>query len=259
MKKIAVWKVIVLSLITCWIYAIFWTARNRDYLEKYEKSVGKIPRWLWLVSIVAFSGIAFGVAVVVLMLGYSGVMTAETTLLVFGLACVSVGVYALGVGLWWLWYFAKAMEIVTQGRIRRPASLVLYIFVGPFVIAFYQYYINRLADNKKGATYKESGGLWTLIAVCICLSIGSLALSVVDTTNTLQEMRTSIERGQVNYREMTRLNAEYNTCIDALNEKYPNEQIEPADEEVYNAAYDRCEEKYAQYEAAYDRYMNSLQ
>jgi hypothetical protein len=258
MKKIAVWKVVLLTLITGGIYAIFWCARIRDYLEKNEKHTEKVPRWLWLVSIPVFSGVALSVAVVALILGYSGTLSVDASLTTFGVACVLIGVYALALGLWWLWYFAKVMATITQGRMRRPAALILYVFIGAFVVAFYQYYINRLDSNKKGHVYSESAGLWVLIAVCACLGMVSITTSVISTVAMLGETRTTIEHAQVNYNEMTRLDKDYSACIDALNQKYPDEYIDPTDERAYDEAFTHCETIYSEYEAVYNKYINAL-
>jgi uncharacterized membrane protein len=213
---------------------------------------------LWLVSIPVFSGIALSVAVGALAFGYSGLLSVDASLATFGVSCILIGVYALVLGLWWLWYFAKAMASTTQGRMRRPSSLILYVFIGAFVIAFYQYYINRLDSNKKGATYTESAGLWVIVAVCACLGMVSITTSVISTIAMLGEIRTTIEHAQVNYNEMTRLDKEYTACINALNQAYPGEYIDPADEKVYDEAYARCEDIYKEYEAAYDLYINAL-
>lgn len=258
MKKIAVWKVVLLTLVTGGVYAIFWVARIREYLEKNQKNAEKVPRWLWLVSIPVFSGIALSVAVTALILGYSGTLSVDASLATFGVSCVLIGVYALVLGLWWLWYFAKAMAAITQGRIRRPASLTLYVFVGAFIVAFYQYYINRLDSNKKGEVYTESAGLWVLVAVCACLGMVSITASAISTIAMLGETRTTIEHTQTNYNEMTRLDKEYTTCIDALNQKYPDDYIGPVDEKAYDEAFAHCEAVYSEYEAAYDAYMNAL-
>lgn len=255
MKQVAVWKVALLTLITGGLYAIFWAGRNRDYLAKDTQPSQKLPRWIWLLFIPILFGLGFVAMFFIFFAGYSGALSAGTTSVwVMSVATITT-VLVVALGLWWLWYFGKAFEIATQGRMGRAASLLLYVFVGPFVIAFQQYYINRLSLNKKGETYKTGSGLWLLVCIAGVLSVLSLILSMYSGIDELNKIEVEVLQTQTQQQEVDRLERKYMACIENLNTTYPDEYVEPEEEAAYTEAYDECDAIYKEYESAYSAFM----
>lgn len=270
MKNIAVWKVVLLTLITGGLYAIFWAGRNRDYLAKQKNVTQKLPSWIWLLLIPFALVSAIVGAFVIYIVGSSGALSAEATSLGVELISLGVEVVVLLVGLWWLWYFGKAFAMVTQGRMSRAVTLVLYFFAGPFVIAFQQFYINRLDRNKKGQTYKTSAGLLALVCVVAVLSIFATVASfysleessqqiekeILTTQESIQKIEDETEVTEAKAQEVEDLDNKYTSCIADLDKTYPEEEV-LSDEEstAYMEAFDACDAIYKEYEAAYDAYV----
>lgn len=263
MKQIAVWKVLLLTLITFGFYAIFWVARNRDYLVNQKGKKYTVPSWVWLLTIPIIFG-AFVVAIfIVSIMGAFAALTPEAagnTILVLGIAAEVV---TLVVGLWWLWHFGAVIEKVTQGRISRFITVLLYLFIGPFVILFHQYYINRLGQNKKGVTYKASSGLLMLVVLSVVLGLlgsvgstyslnGDIETIKNDIRSWQEAVRAENKKAELLEQKIDRLNKEYLACVDDLDKTYPNEEIQPDQQAAYEKAYDTCDLIYKDYEAAYN-------
>jgi len=251
MKNIAVWKVVLLTFVTLSIYAIYWAAVRRNYLAKHNKTAGKLPHWVWLIlipilsALIVISWLVIFILIVVNALPidvYDGSVYILTALL-----------YAipLVIGLWWLWYFGKAIETVTQGKMPRIWTLFLYIFVGPFVIAFHQYYLNRLGALQKNEAYDVSPGLVVLAAVFGILSIAGLISSTASLPSEVAEVRVEVVKAQDSFKESSRLLEEYTTCMNELNEKFPEGSLTEENQVEYDAAYGACEEKYDAYVKSY--------
>lgn len=266
MKKIAVWKVVLLTTITGWLYAIFWAGRNRDYINKHTSVAQKVPHWAWLIIMPVAMSLGFGLMITFIILGNIGVISPDTTVLWMAISLLATSLIMIAIGFWWLWYFGKAFETITQGRINRLVSLLLYIFIGPYVIAFQQYYINRLDQNQKGEIYKVSRRLTIWVVILGVLSVVSLIFSIPDTMASLNDIKVDMTQGQPvqpvqevqevqeEQEAVQRLEAEYNSCTEKLDADYPDEYIAPEQEATYQADYDHCDALYAEYEKAYNAY-----
>lgn len=255
MKKISVWLVILLTLVTFGIYAIFWAGRNRDYIVKNDNKAGYIPKWLWLIAIPLGVGVVLITSIMLIVLATIGIMDADVAMISIYVAMVGSLVIPLAIGLWWLWYFGAAIQKITQGRIGRIWTLFLYVLAGPFVVAFHQYYINRLDQNEKGVVYATGPGVIVITAVLALISIPSYALSFTSFYVSMDQTRTLIQTSQMNAREANRLSEIYTACVTQLEIDFPGD-LTAENEQQYNAAYETCNEIYKRYEAAFDRYVN---
>jgi hypothetical protein len=179
MKKIRVWKVLLLSVVTFGIYCTVWLAKRRNEMVKtYDQ---KIPHWGWFVlPWFAASALLVPAAVAGAVLGLN---EEQTVIITLGYVLVAFTI-ACGVSLWWLWKFARSAQYITNGRITRIWILALWIMVGGVVLLFLQYYFNRAAtpsDLKHEKPLRPSkkfvAAAWGSI---ILVTVASVPLWVLD-------------------------------------------------------------------------------
>lgn len=254
MKQIAVWKVVALTLITGGVYAIVWAARNHTYaLQHHKDSSYKAPHWLWLASVLLVIFLMeLAIMVIMLVALFGTALSPETTtVIIFAIAGAAI-VYTITIGVWWQWHFGKVLETITQGRLPRSLSIVLYIFTLFFVVAFQQYYINRIDSNKKGEVYTPSLGLILLTVLMGVLSFGPDVWIATTIQSSITEAITSVRTAQEDSQRVDELYSQHEACINQLNSEYPNEYLEPEEEAPFNMAYAKCQALYEQYLEAYN-------
>ncbi len=258
MIKKNVWLVALLTTVTLGIYSIYWAAVQRRALLEGPAKGKKIPSWLWLLipSIVAGAvGVLAFVAIIIIGLA----MNADSVQvgIAAGAAFMAVALIPLGFTIWWLVYFGKAVETYTKGRVPRAWSIALYIFIGPYLFLFHQYYINRVGKKLKSKTKKgPTGGFLALAIVLIVLAGLSNAISIIqfpqDVRDAIQSLEANsgvkAEPAQPNKtiedinKEIDALTAAYYKCIDHLDTvEFPGE-LTAENEAAYMVGYDKCED-----------------
>lgn len=258
MKKIPVWKVILLSIVTFGIYTLVWLALRRNELVKNYGQ--KLPHWLWLIIPIA---VAIGLFLPLIVAAVWFIADPNQALLFLTVGSMLLFFVPFAISLWWISRFGIVMSKLTRERVPTLWTILLYFFCGPIIIAIYQYYFNRYPVEKMPAE-KPVGPSKTFMAVSIVVIVLSLISGVLslmsfpaEYTKAQEEMkRTSQEAVPKNaelLQEAEKLLTDYQACTDKLESDYPGELYEE-DEASYNAAYDKCEEiRIKQWEAA-DRY-----
>lgn len=251
MKKIALWKITLLLVVTAGLYSVFWFARNRSYLVSNKTE--SIPKWPWLLAIPVVYGIGCIVGFAHLMSAVFGSVNVDTAIHSYMMAMLFGVLVAGGIYITWLWSFSEAMEKQTQGRISRPIALALAIFTGPFLIVFYQYYINRLSANKHGEYYKVSSGLLVIVGALVAFGILSIASTAASLTASNTVIKDEIINARNGYSKIQKLSEDYTSCNAKLNADFT--EINDENKEAYNAAQEKCKAVYDEYQGALDMYI----
>ncbi len=252
MKKTAIWKVIVLTIITGGLYSIFWFARNRKYLV--TKKGEKIPTWPWLLAIPVVYGVGCIAGFVHIINAVLSTVDVDTAIHSYMMSIFIGCLFGAGIYLTWLWTFSEAMEKVTQGRLSRPVALVLGLFTGPFLIVFYQYYINRLSDNKKDQQYTVSTKLMVITGIIMALGILSIVSTVANLNETNAVIKNEIVKTREGFSTVQKLNADYLKCDAKLKADYPNGATDD-NREAYASARDECMKIYDEYQDTLNKYI----
>jgi hypothetical protein len=242
MKKIPVWKVILLSIVTLGVYSFVWLALRRTEIEKTYGL--KTPHWLWLALpyiITLATVIPLAIIGAILAIGNPQLFTA---VILTGLV---IAVLPTFITVWWIARFGAAAAKVIGGRVPTAWAIVLYLICGFVTVPIYQFYFNRFATAKLPT--KKVGPSVKFIALSVALiavSIASNAFSTRDMLNDLQQMQQDMTTQQQNTQkandlqhQAAQLDQQYQACLHNLeNDFYMSE---PADEARYNQAYDECE------------------
>ncbi len=188
MKKIRVWIVLLLNIVTLGVYGIFWLINRRSEMVKNYKQ--DIPHWAWLL---APSMIAVALVVLSIFLLFFGNRTGDNTtsmmLSVLGLGLVAI-LAIIGITIWWMVKFARAAAYVVNGRMTTAWVVVLYIFTGTLVGLFLQYYFNRAAspaDRPNEPAQKPSTKFVVIAVLAILVSL--LASSTSNVPKSLEQAK----------------------------------------------------------------------
>lgn len=253
MKKISVWKVVLLTIVTLGLYSIYWAARNRDYIKQHDKKAGYIPAWGWLVVIPAAGFVLLGSIITLMIIATFGALSADSTLLIMNVLASAYTVLALAVGIWWVAYFAKPMEKVTHGSITRAWAVALYIFTGPLLVAFYQFYINK-SSEEKAASHHEPSSVFMFFAIgAMALSLISTVISTADYIRSIPSLRIELQQAQESTKVLMNAYREYALCDSELLQAYPDgKPTNPEQQAAYTLLVERCEGLNAEYQRALD-------
>jgi hypothetical protein len=145
-KKIPLWKVIALSIITLGVYTIVWFALRRN--ELMNVSGQKLPHWLWLILPTFIGIVLWFLSLVIIYSALPDDPGRQYDLMVlstFGFLIL----IPFSISLWWVDRFGQEVQHVTGNRVPVLWTLLTYFFLGPVVILVHQYYFNRTADAKK--------------------------------------------------------------------------------------------------------------
>jgi len=199
------WIVALLTTITFGAYSIYWFAVQRAAIQHSSKKEIKIPHWLWLLIPVATSMVLLLPIIVTIMLfGFGLDLDSHQISIAIYVALAVLFLIPMIITIWWLTYFGKAYADITKNRITRGLTIALFIFIGPYVILFHQYYINQIAKkqnvNEEAKNYPTTGFL-ALAAFLIILSIVSYISSFVELPDSIREFEQSIEEGKVEFKE----------------------------------------------------------
>ena len=252
MKKIAIWKVILLLIITAGLYSIFWFARNRKYLLKHNAQ--KIPNWTWLLSIPIIYGAGCIVGFTYLVTAIIGGGDIASSVTGYNVSIFVGCLIGLAIYLWWLSYFAEGIETATHGRVPQWLSVLIGLFIGPFVIAIHQYYINRLNANKKGETYPVSSTLAIITSIFVVVGVFSFISTVSSFNASTQAIKTELIKTKERFAEVQNLNTSYTKCTAQLATDFPGD-LTAENKDAYNAANEKCDKLFADYQAAMSKYL----
>lgn len=260
MKKIRVWKVVVLSLITLGVYSAVWYALRRDEMVRNYKVA--IPHWRWPVASLVASLVAFIAFIMFSLQGYDAAspLFVLTTVLLAVILTTSSAVY-----IWWLWSFCKAAEKITQGRITLGWLVVYFLLLGASAAQYVlQYYFNRLPqttaiDDKKYHPSRKfvKYSVIVMVTVFIVEVVAGGVLGALSATT--EQAAPQLTKEQ--YSKLGRANEllkQYNDCIGKLNNDFPAEDIDTTQEAAYNTAYDHCETIRVKQNAAADAYNTTV-
>jgi len=246
MKKIALWKVIVLSIVTLGIYSIIWLARRRNELvDNYQQ---KVPSWLWLVIPGAISIALIVPAVIFTFLLISNDQLIQALLLI-GIVSLLLLASAI-ICLWWVWRFSSAMSRVIEGRVPTIWAFLIYLFLGVALIYVHQFYINRYATDK--ISTKNVGPSTKFIVLTVVAIVASVILSGASSASMPDDSFQKLQENSAVGEKANRLIVDYTTCTDTLQKDYPEVTVE--NEAAYNKAYDVCNKIRIEQNAAANRY-----
>lgn len=237
-KKTRVWKVAILSIVTFGLYSIFWFVFRRNEITSSTKL--HIPHWRWLILPMLIS-LGFGAWLGVVLSDPNHIPSdAELAYLPLGIGLILV---TFIIGLWWGWYFSKAIEQLTQGRITKWWALFYWFVLGVEAPSVFQYYLNRAPkklDTSKKLKYTPSGKFIAVSIVLTIVSIPLYALVFLPPDDMNQPVDTPESAAKA--REVEKLSHDYDNCVAELNAAYPEDQELTADNEAaYSKAYDTCE------------------
>lgn len=253
MKKIAVWKVVLLTIVTLGIYAIYWAARNRDYIKQNDKKVGYLPAWGWLVVIPAAGFALVGASIVLMIVATFSGLSADTTIMTLNILFATYTVLVMALGIWWVWFFGKAMEKVTHGAITRAWALALFIFTGPLLAAFYQFYINSYAEEKASVKHEPSSVFAFLAIGAMALSLIGTVINTADYVRSLPTMKADLIEAQGITKEFTNAYEAYAACDAEFLKNYPNgKPAEVEQQAAYTTDLERCEALNRDYQKSLD-------
>lgn len=174
MKKIPLWKVIALSIITLGVYTIVWFALRRTELMKISGQ--KLPHWLWLI-LPAFMGVVLWFASLIVIYGtipgdpgrqYDWMVLSTFSFLVL---------IPFGISLWWVDRFGQEVQHVTGNRVPVLWTMLIYFFLGPVVIFVHQYYFNRMPDTE---TVQSVSGPSQRFVIVMSFVVGIAAIMAIN-------------------------------------------------------------------------------
>jgi hypothetical protein len=151
-------------------------------------------------------------------------------------------------------YFAEGIETATHGRVPQWLSVLIGLFIGPFVIAIHQYYINRLNANKKGETYPVSSTLAIITSIFVVVGVFSFISTVSSFNASTQAIKTELIKTKERFAEVQNLNTSYTKCTAQLATDFPGD-LTAENKDAYNAANEKCDKLFADYQAAMSKYL----
>lgn len=249
MKKIAVWKVLVLSIVTAGIYTIIWLARRRNELvENYGQ---KVPHWLWILLPSLIALVLFFPLIIVLAL-----LVKDPALLAASATWGSVALFVVPfiISIWWITKFSQAAARVVANRVPAGWAVFLYILCGFFTSGVQQFFFNRYA---KKTLPKEQVGpsvrFVILSSIAITVSLIVNIWSFTTFPGDYEQLKVDLTHNAELLEKVNRLATEYDACIEKLERDHPGD-LTAENEAAYNQAYDACEEIRIEQNKAADEY-----
>lgn len=243
-KHVAVWKVILFTILSLGIYVPVWAARQRASLQEANvDGADKIPA-AWSVLLVPYILATAGSLIVSFILFLLAIFRRIPADLSYdmSIAAMVLAILAhIGLGIWWFVVYGKAVRQLTHGRIPTAWTVVLFLASGGFIIAFYQFYINKSLNKK----LHDSGVTIGFIAVAVAVIVVSLLLNVyfsLDTASTRDETIRGIE----DTARSIQVTEQYTSCVEEAASRYPNLYTDQAESDAYNNSLAQCDEIYQQ-------------
>lgn len=257
-KKIRLWKVILLTIVTFSIYTIVWHARRRNEMVKQFKLT--IPHWLWLVLPMLITLLfIFPVAIVTLVATGKAELTYPVTM-----GYVLVGTIAsIIISYWWMFKFAVATKKITEGRIPTIWTMLYTIFLGPVTVYMLQYRFNRLPKTVKidaKPKYKPTKKfiVLSIVAIVVGTALNSLSFSTIpDSLKKYSEGQSQLQSLDKAGDDAERLTNEYQACTSKLEKDFPDD-ITVETEAAYNAAYAACDQILEQQHEKAEEYNRAI-
>lgn len=140
-KKIAIWKLILLSIVTLGIYAIVWFALRRgELLKEYGL---RTPHWVWLVLPALVGFILWFLSLILIYTSFTNDPGRQYDWMMLS-SYIFLLLIPFGISLWWVDRFGQAVQTITANRVPVLWTMLLYFFLGPTVILVHQFYFNRI-------------------------------------------------------------------------------------------------------------------
>lgn len=247
MKKINIWVVLLLNIVTLGIYTLFWTlSRRREMIAHYRQS---IPSAGWFVCATAI----FYASIV---LTWWGSSVAGDLQAIIGLITLPVIIFGFVVAIWWVWQFGKAAASVAS--IPAGWSLALYITTIIFMSVFLQYYFNHTSQTHKSTQPKTSLTFKLLAILVIFVSAGTSLWYTIATfpTDTIRQEINKQKQMNSYQQQAYQLSQEHQACVQNLEQNY--KEVTGDNQDAYQQAYDKCETIRKEQNAAVDHYNELL-
>lgn len=257
-KKIRLWKMVLLLVVTFGVYSLIWLFQRRN--EIVTKFKLPLPHWSWLplpylVSLLLILPVAW--------LTYGMTSSVATTTIVTYIVCYTGLLISMGISIWWMFKFSVAVSKITDGKVPTLWGMIWTIFVSPFNVLAFQYYFNRLPKSvtiKTKPKYAASKNFITVTAVAVAIALPVNYFNLAGVPSQLQEILNDQKKTQSFdriYKETEKLAEDYNRCIKQLDHDFPGDITEEI-EAAYNAAYQNCDNIRAKQHQKADEYTESV-
>lgn len=234
MKKIALWKMILLSIVTLGFYELYWVITQRQPLMKKTKIPIHSIKWP-----IAYFATVFVVTVVstVISILVSDITTLFITL---GIAMLLLILSTIA-RIWWMWSFLKAAERIVQPRVTFGWLIVHLILVSVSVIFIVQYYANKKKTPKQTRPTRRFVvlSIVSIVVIQVIIPIVIVVLSLVPVLSEIVPPVIDSPELQSLNKATYVLDKEYKGCVHQLDIDYP--YVTADNQEKYLVAYDDCE------------------
>jgi len=249
-KRIKIWKMIALSIVTFGIYNIVWFARRRDEMvENYKVS---IPDWRWLIGPWLLS-----IAILLILVFIQANSPSLAGIVIIFIALMISSTAVSGIFLWWIWHFGKAAEKITQGKITLVWVILYVLLLSGCIQYVLQYRFNRLPKSNAITTKKyQPSKRFVQYSITAIVTLNVIAFGAGIVLGMIGTYPPAIvqDKPSAKYLESNRLLREYYGCMDKLDTDFPGEITEGPQEEAYNKAFDACEAIRIKQNSAADEY-----
>lgn len=244
-KRIRVWKVILLNIVTLGIYSLVWLLARRNELPEDIKK--KTPHWGWLIGFFAGTvSLSFFLYFAILAIPDSQRAAEVFVFISYVLeALVTIGLT------WWIVRTVRAINTVIDLPLSTLFMILVAVFCAPALVVYEQYAIN--GSSPAGRLEKLLSPIVVISVVVGIIVYATLYLfypineQILDIRTDHASIRHDIDSlGQEfnSLDEVMKLSAEYDACTEKLTSDYPEPEITEEDYAMYNAAYEKCDEIY---------------
>lgn len=243
-KQVRVWKVLVLGLVTGGIYSWIWLWRRRQELDARKVWFG---HFIWPIStVLVYASLVMAVIFSTVIFVEDEAMVIPITLAVYASALV----IELLIG---AWAVRHALAINKASKVCvSPWRVGLFTFLLlPIATATQQYLLNAQSAKPKKAydALKQKTQRWMIVGIVIGIVLTIASLVQPFSSDELSNVKKAYRESRQEINKIERLSAEYDACIEALEVKYPGEEVDPEQYDAYTAEYNRCQAIYDKLQA----------
>jgi len=255
MKKIRLWKLTLLYIVSLGFYEFIWLARRRDELTKKTKIKLPSKRWMIGIFIAWIANVAITFA-----LPFFNSDTGSAIFLAYVILFTLIYVATLVIKLWWLWSFFKAASSAINNKVTFGWLIAYILLLGPAYIFVLQFYFNRKNTSqdkptKKFVTLSIIG--FVLLQVAMFIIALTSMLSMMKDAGLIQPRVSHDTPEMVNaLKKSSTLDKKYTACINKLNIDFV--EVTNETEAAYSTAYDNCETIRLEQNQAADLYNKLL-
>ena len=238
-KQIPVWKVLLFGIITLGIYPIIWVALRRN---EVKASHNILHHWITPIGTLVL-GFLLMSAVYLFAPVFTQDMNIAAGITTYGFyaICLSLAVIVA----FWMLYNLRAINQKIKLKLPGLIIFIATLFCPTIFIAYEQHSINKKPDEMSFGM-----AVWITI-LCVVFgmvySVGMLITSPVDTE--IKSLKAEYESMQRGVHEIDRLTNKYESCLDELDSKYPEDrELSSKEYEEYESASDGCEAIYQKIE-----------